>query len=145
MVWSRRLFTQGGDPIDRLRCVLGRGEQRWSVPCDGKADADADSQAALQSCWPARGVGVPLLIEPGRCVAVHGTSTLVAALLRSIIIQLAISVGPADWQLVIVTVDADCWKWAEWLPQVRDAVNRPMIADCLRLRGTGCAPRFGRR
>jgi S-DNA-T family DNA segregation ATPase FtsK/SpoIIIE len=129
MVWTRRLFTQGGDPIDRLRCVLGRGVQCWSVPCDGKADADADSQAALQSAGLLAGVGVPLLIEPGRCVAVHGTPTLVAALLRSIIIQLAISVGPADWQLVIVTVDADCWKWAEWLPQMRDTVNRPMIAD----------------
>ncbi|MFT5979160.1 MAG: S-DNA-T family DNA segregation ATPase FtsK/SpoIIIE, partial [Ilumatobacter sp.] len=39
------------------------------------------------------------------------------------------SVGPADWQLVIVTVNTDRWKWAEWLPQVRDAVNRPMIAN----------------
>ena len=127
IVWARRLFTQGGDPIDLLRCVLGRGEQRWSVPCDG--NADADSQAALQTAGLLSDVGVPLLIEPGRAVAVHGSAALVAALLRSIIIQLAISVGPADWQLVIVTVNTDCWKWAEWLPQVRDAVNRPMIAN----------------
>jgi S-DNA-T family DNA segregation ATPase FtsK/SpoIIIE len=127
IVWSRRLFTQGGDPIDLLRCVLGRGEQRWSVPCDGQADAD--SQAALQTAGLLSDVGVPLLIEPGRAVAVQGRSALVAALLRSIIVQLAISVGPADWQLVIVTVNTDRWKWAEWLPQVRDAVNRPMIAN----------------
>ena len=127
IVWARRLFTQGGDPIDLLRCVLGRGEQRWSVPCDG--NADADSQAALQTAGLLSDVGVPLLIEPGRAVAVHGSSALVAALLRSIIIQLAISVGPADWQLVIVTVNTDCWKWAEWLPQVRDAVNHPMVAN----------------
>jgi DNA segregation ATPase FtsK/SpoIIIE, S-DNA-T family len=127
VVWARRLFTQGGDPIDLLRCVLGRGEQRWSVPWDGKADAH--SQAALQNAGLLSDVGVPLLIEPGRAVAVHGRSALVGALLRSIVIQLAISVGPADWQLVVVTVNADRWKWAEWLPQVRDAVNRPMIAD----------------
>ena len=127
IVWSRRLFTQGGDPIDLLRCVLGRGEQRWSVPCDGQADAD--SQAALQTAGLLSDVGVPLLIERGRAVAVQGRSALVAALLRSIIVQLAISVGPADWQLVIVTVNTDRWKWAEWLPQVRDAVNRPMIAN----------------
>ena len=127
IVWSRRLFTQGGDPIDRLRCVLGRGEQRWSVPYDGHADAD--SQAALRTAGLLSDVGVPLLIEPGRAVAVYGRSALAAALLRSIIIQLAISVGPADWQLVIVTVNTDSWKWAEWLPQVRDAVNRPMIAS----------------
>ena len=126
-VWARRLFTQSGDPVDRLRCVLGRGEQRWSVRYDG--NADADSQAALQSAGLLSGVGVPLLIEPGRAVAVRGMPVLAAALLRSIIVQLAISVGPADWQLVIVTVNPDRWKWAEWLPQVRDAVNRPMIAN----------------
>jgi S-DNA-T family DNA segregation ATPase FtsK/SpoIIIE len=128
-VWARRLFTHGGDPIDQLRCVLGRGDQRWPVPFDGSADADADSQAALESAGLLAGVGVPLLIEPGCSVAVHGTSPLVSALLRSIIIQLAISVGPADWQLVIVTVNANHWKWAEWLPQTRDAVNCPMIVD----------------
>jgi S-DNA-T family DNA segregation ATPase FtsK/SpoIIIE len=127
IVWARRLFTQGGDPVDLLRCVLGRGEQRWSVPCDGNADADC--QAALQTAGLLSDVGVPLLIEPGRAVAVHGGSALVAALLRSIIIQLAISVGPADWQLVIVTVNTDRWKWAEWLPQMRDVVNRPMIVN----------------
>lgn len=127
VVWERRLFSQSGEPIDRLRCVLGRGEQRWSVRYGG--NADADSQAALQSAGLLSGVGVPLLIEPGCAVAVHGTAALAAALLRSIIVQLAISVGPADWQLVIVTVSPDRWKWAEWLPQVRDAVNRPMIAN----------------
>ena len=52
--------------------------------------------------------------------------------MRALVVQLATWSGPADWSLVVVTLDAAGWDWCRWLPQraavVDDAED---VADAL--------------
>ncbi|MET0661885.1 MAG: FtsK/SpoIIIE domain-containing protein, partial [Ilumatobacteraceae bacterium] len=51
----------------------------------------------------------------------------VMALLRSLVVQIATTLGPADVQIVVVSDDARGWDWASWLPHVRSALGDALV------------------
>lgn len=118
-VWSRRCA-----PSDVLWTTIGRGTCRWSPPIDDeeRGRLDAELLVSLERCERLADVAVPLALEPGSVVALHGLPARTVALARSVIVQLAASYGPADWQLQVVTSDPARWSWTTWLPHAhRDA------------------------
>ena len=82
---------------------------------DERRSLPSDLLVAVERCEQLTDIAVPLDLAPGCVVGVHGDLDAATALARSIIVQLATTDGPADWQLVIVTERTDEWSWANWL------------------------------
>jgi len=112
-IWSRRLGT-----TDPFVATLGAGADRWHAPLDvdDRRRLTPDLDRLVDDAERLDDVAVPLALDPGSVVALHGDPALVAALCRSIVIQLAAHHGPADWNLVVVTDRPADWQWVTWLP-----------------------------
>ncbi len=112
--WERRVWERRSDP---LSVTLGQGTVRWVAPIvdDERRCLPSDLLVAVDRCEQLTDTAVPLDLPPGCVVGVHGDLDAATALARSIIVQLATTDGPADWQLVIVTERTDEWSWADWL------------------------------
>jgi S-DNA-T family DNA segregation ATPase FtsK/SpoIIIE len=115
-VWSRRC-----GPSDALWATVGRGTCRWTPPIadDTGGRLDADLLVSLEQCERLVDVAVPLALESSSVVAFSGVPVHVAALARSVIVQLAATYGPADWQLQVITSEPGRWDWTSWLPHAR--------------------------
>ena len=59
-------------------------------------------------------LALPVRVAPGSLTAVCGPGAV--ALGRSIIVQLATALGPADLAVAVVTRTPDRWEWMRWLP-----------------------------
>ena len=110
-LWARR-----ADASDAFVVALGIGDVRWEPHL-------ATSGIVPDACWTIvehaathRDAVIPAALGPGARLAICGGEG--AAVLRSLIIQLSARVGPADWQLVIVSERARDreWAWAATLP-----------------------------
>ncbi|MDQ3739174.1 MAG: FtsK/SpoIIIE domain-containing protein, partial [Actinomycetota bacterium] len=55
----------------------------------------------------------PLALNDRATVAVVGDG---AALVRSLLVQLATTTGPADWEPLVIVEQPDGWRWCDWLP-----------------------------
>ena len=101
-VWSRRC-----GPSEALWVTIGRGTCRWVPPiaADTRRHLGAELLVSLDQCERLVDVAVPLALESSGVVAFHGDPARTAALARSVIVQLAATYGPADWQLQVVTSD----------------------------------------
>ena len=131
-VWTRRLAGGGlgdGDRDDRatFQPVIGTGTSRWTPTLEGKVSPD--SVTDIDSVATINDVPIPLALACGEVVAISGGLTARDALLRSIVCQLAVRHGPADWQLVIVSPDRQKWGWAGWFPHSHTAAGTILIAD----------------
>ena len=125
-VWQRHRRGPGGDaglatqPGESAlsSVVIGWGTHRWqpaiSVPDRGALDSTLIR--TIERCACLDGVAAPLSIRPGDAVAFHGPRRHSCSIVRSVIAQLATWVGPADWQLVVVSADHEAWSWVDWLP-----------------------------
>ena len=124
-VWSRRC-----GPSEVLWATIGRGTCRWTPPiaADTRHRLGADLLVSLDHCERLVDVAVPLALESSGVVAFHGDPARTTALARSVIVQLAATYGPADWQLQVVTSDPDRWGWTSWLPHARGR-NGVIAAD----------------
>ena len=122
-MWARRSSHAAA-----LWATIGRGTCRWTPPIasDERHRLSAELLVTLDRCERLDDVAVPIALEAGSVVAVHGPSTVADALCRSVIVQLATTYGPADWELQVVTNDPDRWGWVGWLPQSR---HRPCVVD----------------
>jgi len=120
-IWSRRL-----QPAGALWSTIGRGTCRWAPPIEADARVRVDAQllVTLDHCERLVDVAVPLALESSSVVAFHGPLAIGAALCRSVIVQLAVTYGPADWELQVVTSNPDRWSWVSWLPQT---CHRPAV------------------
>ncbi|MET0145242.1 MAG: FtsK/SpoIIIE domain-containing protein, partial [Ilumatobacteraceae bacterium] len=121
-VWTRR-----ADHVDAFRVTLGWGSVEWTVVLDGPLDGDrpgagsrrrGDLPAELAGIVAAaehfEDAAVPTDLGPGAALAVAGPAA--AAVIRSLVVQLATWVGPADWRLVVVADQPADWDWCRWLP-----------------------------
>jgi len=143
-VWARRCTGS-----DAMWVTVGRGTSRWTppLPADARDRLAADLLVTLDRCERLVDVAVPVALEPGAVVAVHGPVATSSALCRSVIVQLASAYGPADWELCVVTNDPDRWGWVEWLPHARRrpsviaAADGAALADAMER--TGAAPGVG--
>jgi DNA segregation ATPase FtsK/SpoIIIE, S-DNA-T family len=122
-VWARRC-----EGSDALWVTVGRGTCRWAPPMapDDRRRLHADVLVTLDRCERLEDVAVPMALETSSVVAFRGSQDMSAALCRSVIVQLAVDYGPADWELQVVTNDPERWGWATWLPQSR---HRPCVVD----------------
>ena len=118
-LWSRRC-----GPAEALWATIGRGTCRWAPPiaADTRHRLGAELLVSVDQCERLVDVAVPIALESSGVVALHGPAPRTAALARSVIVQLAATYGPADWQLHVVTSDPDCWRWTTWLPHARGSV-----------------------
>ena len=114
-IWQRRLDT-AEDPT--LRAVVGVGTFRWrpEIDIDDPGALDASLLQRVESSGRLDGVAAPISIRPSDAIAVHGAHALARSVVRAVVAQLATWVGPADWQLVVVTADPHIWQWVDWLP-----------------------------
>ena len=114
-IWQRRMEV-GDDAA--LRAVVGTGTHRWRPEIEVRDPAALDPSLLQRVDASTRLVGVdaPVTIRPGDAIAFHGSNALARSVARAVIAQLATWVGPADWQLVVVSSDARAWRWADWLP-----------------------------
>ena len=131
-LWARR-----SDHPDAFTVSLGVGEVTWQPSLAG------DERSLPPNCWStierARTLAddpVPLTVGPGVRVALCGPHA--AAVAASLLAQLAVQVGPADWRLMIVTADSDLWEPWTRLPHARDesgasaVLDEQAVADSLR-------------
>jgi S-DNA-T family DNA segregation ATPase FtsK/SpoIIIE len=116
-VWARRCGS-----ADALWATIGRGTCRWTPPItsDDRRRLNPGALVTLDRCERLQDVAVPLALAPSSVVAFRGAPSLGAALCRSVIVQLAVDYGPADWQLQVVTDEPARWDWVGWLPHTRD-------------------------
>ena len=110
-VWARRAADS-----DAYRVTLGWGPVRWDVAVDDdRGDpVDPDLLTVLAAAERFDDAPVPAELGEGAALGVSGPGA--AAVVRSIVIQLATWTGPADWRLVVVADDPAAWDWCRWLP-----------------------------
>lgn len=137
-VWQHRLGRVdqrvsggiGGSDVGQapavFRPVIGRGNIRWTPELDG--EVCRDSVAHVDCAATIDDVGIPFDLVCGEVVAITGGLER-DALARSIVCQMAVHHGPADWQLVVVSGDRTKWEWAQWLPHVRTLAGTVLIVD----------------
>ena len=121
-VWSRRL-----DHDDAFRVTLGWGTgglgRRWST--GGGARVPPELAGIVAAAGRFDDAAVPADLGPGAALAVGGPGA--RAVVRSLVVQLATWVGPADWRVVVVADDPTRWDWCRWLPHA--AAGRPMSSS----------------
>jgi DNA segregation ATPase FtsK/SpoIIIE, S-DNA-T family len=112
-LWSRRCGSS-----EALWATIGRGTSRWLPPIanDDRDRLSAGLLVTLDRCERLDDVAVPIPLEPSSVVALRGVPMIADALCRSVLVQLAATYGPADWELVVVTHHPERWSWTTWLP-----------------------------
>ena len=125
LVWSRRIGREG------VRVGLGPGTLALQ-PVVESGDSSRPDPSATQLATVGRwscvsGVVIPVVIAPAEAFAVAGAPHAVRGLLRSIVIQVATTLGPADVQIVVVSDDAPGWEWVSWLPHARSALGDVLV------------------
>jgi len=126
-VWQRRIVQRAdvelADPARTEReavmtAVIGTGTHRWNPPIEipDRQALDSALLHRVERCAQLGGVAAPITIRPGDAIAFHGARLHSSAVVRSVVAQLATWIGPADWQLVVVSTDRRAWRWADWLP-----------------------------
>lgn len=115
-IWQRRVDRD--TDAAPLCAVVGRGTHRWRPEIEVRDPNALDPSLMQRVEASARliGVAAPVSIRPGDAIALHGAIDSARSVARSLVAQLATWVGPADWQLVVVTRDARTWSWVDWLP-----------------------------
>ncbi len=113
-LWSRRVGVECP-----LRATVGRGTCHWSPPIDAerRRALDPDLLVTLGDCERLVDVPVPVAFPERSVLAIHGPTAAGAALCRSIVVQLGVTSGPSDWQILVVANRPEQWRWVGWLPQ----------------------------
>ncbi len=122
-VWSRR--SEHGDAS---RVTLGWGPGTWEVPIEGDA-RPPELEAIVAAATRFDDVPVAADLGAGAALAVRGETA--NAVVRALIVQLATWSGPADWNLVVVTLDAAAWDWCRWLPHAAVVDDADEVAAAL--------------
>jgi S-DNA-T family DNA segregation ATPase FtsK/SpoIIIE len=113
-LWRQRIDA----PEMPLVAVIGRGNVRWTPHIDlgDRRDVDPELLRLCERCACLDQSAAPVTIAPGDAIALHGPSSFCASVARSLLVQMAVSIGPADWRLVVVSSDRRRWEWTRWLP-----------------------------
>ena len=105
-----RLWERRRPHDDAFEVVLGLATVPWAMPVDAHAVA-----VGLEN------VPVTFRLEPGVVVGVIGPIDAARAVARAFVVQLAVTMGPADLGVSVVADDAPtAWAWTAWLPHAVD-------------------------
>ena len=130
-LWSVR----PSDP-DAFIVSIGIGEATWAPLITGTgADTTNDTSNEITRAARLDRVPVAVTLTPGSVTAVIGAPRIAAAIARSIVVQLAASSGPADWQLGVVTDNIAEWQCLSWLAHVADQAGVPRIVSPIEVAG----------
>jgi S-DNA-T family DNA segregation ATPase FtsK/SpoIIIE len=115
-LWARRP-AHG----DAFTVALGVGCMPWR-PALATADGAGPFPGPADSLHlDIDDLAVTLDLGPGTRVAVTGAHA--EPLVRSLVVQLATTTGPADWQLVVATDEPARWAWLDDLPHAAGGVR----------------------
>ncbi|WP_237234533.1 FtsK/SpoIIIE domain-containing protein [Rothia nasisuis] len=120
-LWQRR-----ADAADFLLTRVGTGNKDWRPELDSRAHPDLEDEVKeVYNSFQLKGAPLMANLNSGGVVGIVGQREGSLALARSLALQLATHVGPAD-----VTLSFFCdegkeydWAWASWLPHTRQAGN----------------------
>jgi hypothetical protein len=130
---SPQLWTTRATATTALRASVGQGIGVWSPLVGTEATTTiADVVADLVDAAASLGsVPIAATFEAGSILAVVADAEWGAAMARSIVLQLAATCGPADWQLVVRRVSDTLWDELAWLPHAVDSAGalRTDLAD----------------
>ena len=115
-LWERR----AGHP-DAFQIPIGLADVEW-VPSLGRSAAalpGVSQMIADLGPLPLVPVTVDLLAERG--IGVVGGTEFTRSFARSLLIETAVTHGPADVDIVVVSSEdrANAWEWVKWLPHAR--------------------------
>lgn len=131
MLWSVR----PGDP-DAFMVAIGEGELSWQPRLNGlDRDVAAPLWTTIDHASRISQMPIATTLGPDTVTAIVGGEDAFAVA-RSMVLQLAVVSGPADWQLVIVTDQLSRWEGLGWLPHIEDVGRVPLIgsvAECAEL------------
>ena len=114
----------------QLCVALGLGEQRWcpdSVESAGRLDPSDDATDLIAAAGVLADVAVPWELSAGTTTTVVGPRDVGLALVRAIIVQLAMAADSCVWDLTVETSERAQWEWAGWLAQARHHDGSPAI------------------
>lgn len=117
---SARLWARRPSHGDAFSTVLGWGSVDVPLviaaapPSAGDDELADEVAAAISAAGRADDLTVTCDLGPNGVVAVSGDGA--AAVVRSLLLQLAAHTGPADWQVLVIADDPDEWAWCGWLP-----------------------------
>ena len=125
-VWERRL-----DPDAPLCASIGTGVHRRAVPLDTdeRRRLSPDLERSVAAAERLTDVAVPIELQAGDVLALHGPVATSASIARSIVVQLGAAHGPADWRLAVVTDRRADWAWTTWLPHALTSVGGSTFVD----------------
>ena len=122
---DHRLWERRSTHADAFVVGLGTGELRWRPPVEGPPAISGpvlhvarhgDQLPPLVTDTWLHDQPVSVDVGPGARLAVRGPIGATTAVARSIILQLAANLGPADVRVLIVSEHLDRWRWAADLP-----------------------------
>lgn len=120
-LWQRR-----HDSADFLLTRLGVGNKDWKPQLKLSSGAKSELEDEIKEIYHSFELkGTPLManLNGGGVVGIVGNREGALALARSLVIQLATQVGPADLTMGIFCDQGkeEDWGWASWLPHTRQA------------------------
>ena len=127
-IWARR-------PVhgDAYVVSLGTGDEPWEPPVTSSAGViDPEVAAVVERFSRLPGVASTMDLGAAGAIGVVGDPTVARSLVRSMIVQLAVTTGPADWELLVVAPSdrVDGWSWTAWLPHsCVDGTGDPITYD----------------
>ncbi len=102
---------------NRWWVAVGPGWVDDDVPLSGSPTTAAE-WAVVERHRRLHDVPVAVDLAPGRVVGLAGPHR--DAVARAMIVQLAASLGPADWRLHVRSRQPEHWSWTRWLPHRAD-------------------------
>ncbi len=124
-LWARRR-AHG----DAFRVLTGWGSARCEIPLGvDLGTLRPELRPVVEAATLLRDVPVEIDLgsDAGDSIAIVGEDA--AAVARSLLVQLAVQCGPADWRLVVVTDDVTRHAWAEWLPHAATGHETKAVVD----------------
>jgi S-DNA-T family DNA segregation ATPase FtsK/SpoIIIE len=134
-LWERR----STDPDFGL-VMLGVGDVPWTPTLDASTEPLPDELARLvRQHDHLRAVPITVTVAPGTTVGLTGDLDAARALARSVVIQLAVTSGPADLTLSMAG-PSELWRWTDWLPHSVSTTGGPERLRVLVVDGADAVP-----
>jgi S-DNA-T family DNA segregation ATPase FtsK/SpoIIIE len=119
-VRTDRLWARRPEHTDAFTVTIGWGEvaRHIELACSddgppGEHLVEAARTAALLEDMP-----VPVDLGAGSESVLAVTGPVAAAVVRALVMQIAVSTGPADWSLLVVAADPERYRWCRLLPHL---------------------------
>ncbi|QOW64675.1 FtsK/SpoIIIE domain-containing protein [Rothia terrae] len=118
-LWQRRF-----ESADFLLARIGTGNRDWKPELDKRSSTTLEDEVQkTYDAFELRGAPLMANLNRGGVVGIVGQREGSLALARSLVVQLATHVGPADLTFGIFCDEGKehDWGWASWLPHTRQA------------------------